>query len=514
MLRWRPLVLVLLAGPWVTPGRAAESAAGGFDPKVAVTGPTRLDWKFVAAGFGPNADHVPAGYESPNQRYQLFVPAGYSRTRAWPLVVFLAPGDDPLGWRHWQKPCEDAGALFCAAYGAGSKVPPGQRVRIVLDMLDDVRRHYHVDPDQTYLTGFGGGGRLACALAFALPEYFGGVAPVCGTGPLSDMAYLGSMAYLGDLAYLRHRARDRLSVALVTGADDPNRREDEDYLRPLCQAVGVRCRRPLCQAVGVRCELWVVPKAGHAMPGPELLAEVYRWLAADLKRRQEDRRAYPGLAVGPDKAPTPLEQGTGLVETAEADLRRPESTWEAVALLQGVVARWGRTRPLLGDRARQLLADIRADRDRRARAAEQEGAEERPLLLAEAEAQERLNDPAAALQAWKTLLKHHPKTPDGEKAAAAVRRLGRTPYLGLRFDGDTTTINQVAPLGPAATAGLRAGDAVTKVGRTSVASAPEVRRILKGRDAGDKVVVEVRRDGNTVILPLTLGALPGADQLP
>jgi dienelactone hydrolase len=488
MLRWRAVVLVFLAGPALAPARADEPGASRFLPEVAVAGPTRLDWQFVAAGFGPNAAHVPASYESPSQRYQLFVPAGYSRDRAWPLVVFLAPGDDPLGWRFWQKPCDDAGALFCAAYGAGSNVPPGQRVRVVLDMLDDVRRHYRVDPDQTYLTGFSGGGRLACAIAFALPEYFGGVAPVCGTSPLPD------------LAYLRHRARDRLSVALVTGADDPNRREDEDYLRPLCRVAGVRCR------------LWVEPKVGHAMPGPEVLAEVYRWLAADLKRRQEDRRAYPGLAVGLAEAPTPEQYGKGLVETAEADLRRPARTWEAVALLQGVVARWGRTEA--GNRAGQLLGDIRADRDRAARAAEQKGAEERPLLIAEAEAQERLDDPAAALQAWKTLLKHHPKTPDGEKAAAAVRRLGRTPYLGLRFDRDTTTVSQVAPLGPAATAGLRAGDAVARVGGTKVASAQEVRRFLKARDAGDKVVVEVYRDGKTFLVSLTLGSLPGADQFP
>ena len=41
---------------------------------------------------------------------------------------------------------------------------------------------------------------MACTIAYALPEYFGGLIPVCGTNPLPR------------LTYLRHRAEDRLSV--------------------------------------------------------------------------------------------------------------------------------------------------------------------------------------------------------------------------------------------------------------------------------------------------------------
>src|SRR3954468_10132368 len=188
----------------------------GFQAEVRVANRTRLDWEFAAAGFGRDATRLPAGYESRNQRYQLYVPKTYHPEKVWPLVVFISPGDEPLGWRYWQKPCEESDLLFCAAYGAGNNCPAGQRIRIVLDMLDDVRRHYRIDPDQTYLTGFSGGGRVACTIAFALPEYFGGVMPVCGTNPLNG------------LSYLRHRVHDRLSVAFVTGATDFNRKENEE----------------------------------------------------------------------------------------------------------------------------------------------------------------------------------------------------------------------------------------------------------------------------------------------
>lgn len=485
MVRRRPVLLGLLLGLCLSAARAGEPPATGFQPEVTVAAPTRLDWRFVAAAFGPKATHLPTTFDSTGQRYQLYVPPAYDPAHAWPLVVFISPGDDPLGWRFWDRPCAAAGTLFCAAYGAGNNCPPGQRVRIVLDVLDDVRRHYRVDPDQTYLTGFSGGGRMACTIAFALPEYFGGVVPVCGTNPPNE------------LAYLRHRVRDRLSVALVTGTDDFNRRENEEYMLPFLQALGVRTR------------LWVVPKLGHAVPGPEVLAEVYRWLGDDLKRRQADREAHPLLAVRADEAPTPERQGARMVEAAEADLRDPKRTWEAAALLQGVVARFGRTEA--ADRARKLQAEILADPSRAARVAEVGGAEERRLLTAQAEGLERLGDWNGALQAWRRLLKQYPETPAGTRAAEAVGRLEKAPYLGVVFAGESATVGQVAPRSPAAKAGLRVGDVVYAVGGIRVASLAELRRLLRLHQAGETVDVAVRRGDKPVTLTVELGSLPAAE---
>ena len=212
-----------------------------------VSAATRLDWEFAVSGFGKGAAKLPAGYDSTKQKYQLFVPKGYDKSKAWPLVIFIAPGDTPLGWKAWQKFCEQEGAFFASPYGAGNSTPAGQRSRIILDVLDDIRRLYAIDPDQTYLTGFSGGGRMACAIGFALPEYFGGVIPVCGTNPISGPSYL------------RHRAEERLSVAFVTGEKDTNRKENEEYMYPWFQDLGIRSK------------LWVVPKMGHAIPSGEVM---------------------------------------------------------------------------------------------------------------------------------------------------------------------------------------------------------------------------------------------------
>ncbi len=484
----RSIIPVGLLLGLVLPLGAADAPATGFQPEVRVAAPTRLDWQFAAAGFGTKAAQLPASYESDKQRYQLYVPAGYDRAKAWPLVVFVSPGDDPLGWRVWQKPCEQSGSLFCAAYGAGNNCPPGQRIRIVLDVLDDVRRHYHVDPDQTYVSGFSGGGRIACTLAFTLPEFFGGVVPICGTNPL------------GKLDYLRHRIQDRLSVAFVTGADDFNRRENEEYMFPFCRALEVRTR------------LWVVPKLGHGLPPPAVLAETYAWLAEDLKRRQADARAHPGLTVRANEVPTPLQQALRQIETAEAEWKDPERTWRGAALLLGVVSRWGKT--AAGDRARKLLQEIKADPKRLALLEKQGGREERRMLTAQAQALERYGDSARALQAWRLLLENHPDTPEGKTAAVGVRRLTTAPYLGVGFKGETATIEQVAPGSPAAQAGLQPGDAIVRLAGTRVASLPDVRRVLQLQQVGDKVMVAVQRNGKPLELTVELGVLPPAEGKP
>jgi predicted esterase len=351
----------------------------------------------VASTFSATAARLPEDYDSRQQRYLLYVPPSYHKAKSWPLVVFISPGDDPMGWRFWQKICVKESLLFCAPYQAGNNCPVGRRTRIVLDMLDDVRRHYRIDPEQTYLTGFSGGGRMACTIAFALPEYFGGIMPVCGTNPPPT------------LTYLRHRAQDRLSVAYVTGATDFNRKENEDYMEPYVRELGIRTR------------LWVVPKMGHGIPGPDVLGEAYHWLAEDVKRRRADAAALPGLSVKADATPTPAQQAGRQVETAEAELKTPERAWRGVALLKGVRARWPKSDA--SARAVSLLKEIQEDAKLLERIEDQGGTDERRSLLAQAKGLERFGQKAKALEAWRLLLKLHPDTPAGKQAAEAVRRL-------------------------------------------------------------------------------------------
>ena len=450
----------------------------GFQEEVPVKQATRLDWTFAAASFGPDAAKLPDSYESERQKYQLYVPPAYDPSKAWPLVLVASPGDEPLGWRSWQKTCESQGVIFCAPYGAGNNVPSGQRVRILLDALDDVRRRCRVDPDRTYLAGFGGG-RPACVVAFALPEFFGGVV-VSGDGTA-----------LNGLEYLRWRVRDRLSVALLAAGKD--------------HLLG-----PYCDDLGVRCKVWTDVPAAEGPPAA-VIAEAYGWLAADLDRRRAEARARPGLAA-PDEAYTNLQQATLAVDAAKAELARPDGAYRAATLLEGVDARWGRTQP--AEAARAMVQDLRADPVRRKQWQDERDAEERRTLAAQARLSERLGDPRGALRSWGALAAAHADTPEGKKASQEVKRLttalAATPYLGLTVDGEFV-VKSVAPGGPAALAGIKVGDRVAKLGMIVPATTDDLRTSLAALKPGDVASVEVVRDGQTLSLSVKVGSPPAKE---
>jgi predicted esterase len=362
--------------------------------EVRVSAPGRLDWKFGSFGLGPGSDKK---YDSTKQRYILHVPKNYKADKTWPMVVFISPGDSPAGWSSWKAVCEKNGVFFCSPYGAGNPTRAGKRTRIVLDMLDDVRRKYQIDPDRTYLSGLSGGGRMACAIAFALPEWFGGVVPICGTNPIAGPALL------------RHRIQERLSVAFVTGETDFNRKENEEYMAPYFKELDIRSK------------LWVVPKLGHAMPGGDTLAKVYTWLEEDLPRRRADVKARPGLAMNAKETPAGELQAARVVETALADLKQPERVWRGVCLLQGVVARWNKTEP--GLKARKILKDLVNDEKLLQIAGEQGAEDEQKSLSAQARAFHRFGQKDRAIEAWELLAKNQPDTQAGKYAAVQARRL-------------------------------------------------------------------------------------------
>jgi predicted esterase len=382
-------VLVLLYSAPLLPAQAP------FERKVAAA--TRLDWEFAVRGFPPADTKVPAGFDSTKQKYHLFVPKTYKKDKPAALVLFISAGDTPAGWKNWQKFCEAEGAFFASPYGAGNSTPAGQRTRIILDVLDDVRRAYKIDPDQTYITGFSGGGRMCCTIGFALPEYFGGVIPLCGTNPIPGPAFQ------------RHRVEERLSVAFVTGENDMNRKENEEYMYPWFQEIGVRSK------------LWVMPKMGHVIPPASVVAEVHAWLAEDLKRRRDEAKVRPKLAVAADDTPSPAIQAKRWVEAGQADLKDPMRTWRGVALLQGVTQRFGKT--AAANEARATLKKIGDDETLLQRIEVQGTDDEVKSISAQAKALERFGNLPKAIEAWSLLAKNYDGTPAGTKAVENIARL-------------------------------------------------------------------------------------------
>lgn len=294
------------------------AAGTGHQKQVPVQAATRIDCVFPLANQSPAeppADWLPK-YDSTKQKYELFVPQSYKPTQPTPLILFISPAKQPLGLAQWKAVCEEHGAIFASPYDAGNDCETRQRVRIVLDVLDDIRRRVAVDPDRTYIGGFSGGGRIACAIAFSLPEYFGGVIPICAAGDLRDETWL------------KHRVQARLSVAHLTGETDFNRGEIERY------------RGPLLADLGVRSKIWTVDGLGHSIPGSKPLDTAYRWLEEGLTARQKFAREFPASRVDSKLAFTREEFAAALSAEAKQRTANPATFYSGLMQYKGVYERW------------------------------------------------------------------------------------------------------------------------------------------------------------------------------
>ena len=405
-----PSFLALLVAFFAIPFVAAAPPAG-FHARVAVSAPTRLDWTFALSNRSlekPPADWTP-DYDATKQGYELFVPTRKDPKAALPVLLFISPGNAPMGWKSFEKVCKDQGILFVSPHGAGNDCPPKKRVRIVLDALDDVRRNYPTDPDRTYIAGFSGGGRIACYVAFALPELFGGVMPICASEDLREEPWL------------RHRVIDRLSVALLTGQTDFNRGEVE------------RLRGPYLGAVGVRAKVWTQANLGHGIPGDKTLLEALKWLEEGVAKRQELAKSYPATRTAGDAAPDRGEAAKALLAEGKRKLTKRETTYAGLMLLQGCLQRWPDVPA--AEEAKKILLEYEEKRDKPWEA--DDLAEQRRFLSAQARALDAYASgdlpaqyvkmrPALANQAldlWKQIVADAPDSEAGREGKKRIPEL-------------------------------------------------------------------------------------------
>ena len=79
--------------------------------------------------------------------------------------------------------------------------------------------------------------------------------------------------------------------------------------------------------------------------------------------------------------------------------------------------------------------------------------------------------------------------------------------LGLP-EGQGNLVVGVVPNGPAAGAGIKAGDVITKVGTQAIKGTSELRSVVRSHNVGETLDITVIRNGKEMVLPVKIGAVP------
>ena len=146
-----------------------------------------LPFIWLLAGATTIAADLPVGQvidrvtcaADPSQSYALFVPSGYTPSRAWPVIFAFDPGGrGRIPVERYQTAAERYGYIVVGSNNSrnGSTEIP----KILAAMTSDVAERLAVDPRRVYLAGMSGGARVALGIALASKDIAGVIASSAG----------------------------------------------------------------------------------------------------------------------------------------------------------------------------------------------------------------------------------------------------------------------------------------------------------------------------------------------
>jgi dienelactone hydrolase len=130
----------------------------------------------------------------PGPTYRLKLPPEYHPGRTYPVLIALHHAGE-LGNAMVKRWGEDAAkygyVLACPDWGQGSGgySYTSAEQATVLETLRDLRRHFNVDSDRVFLTGYGEGANMAWDVGLSHPDLFAGVVPIAGQPMFHSAAY-------------------------------------------------------------------------------------------------------------------------------------------------------------------------------------------------------------------------------------------------------------------------------------------------------------------------------------
>jgi poly(3-hydroxybutyrate) depolymerase len=333
---------------------------------------------------GQIIDRVTCAADS-SQSYALFVPADYTPSRSWPIILAFDPGGrgrTPV--ERYQAAAERYGYIVVGSNNSRNGSP--EIPRIVAALTTDVASRLAVDPRRVYLAGMSGGARVALGIALASKEIAGVIASSAG--------------------YPDSRVRKALPfpVFATAGVEDFNhlemRRLDRELTTPHRLAIF---------------------KGGHVWLSSELAVEAVEWM--ELHAMKSGLKGRDDVEIDRLFAARMASLGAGVDKDT---FRRVRAIADDFQGLRDVSALATRADDLGRDKAIRAALDAERDEDRR----EESLLREVASMTARLTSDDRLRALTQLRQTWKGL-SAQAKTP----ADSTERQMARRVLAALSADG-------------------------------------------------------------------------------
>jgi predicted esterase len=218
---------------------------------------------------GPLPDNLPTDpafrydVHLDQEKFYVFVPSNYRGREPFGLIAFVNAADRMSLPPDWKGMLKARKMLFIAPQDVGNGQPVSRRLLLGIIALRKMTESYQIDPKRIYISGFSGGAKVACALAYTQPDLIRGALPICAAFLPSDVVVDGEP--------LLKKVKSQVGFAIITGPKDFNH-----------QGLGVIHDR--LAAEKYRVKLFDAPGMGHQLARATTLTAALNWLEGrDMK---------------------------------------------------------------------------------------------------------------------------------------------------------------------------------------------------------------------------------------